>query len=63
MPKFKVTATMYTDLETVIEAKNEEEAYQIAQQLDGAEFTEQPNSGDWQIGDVIKLEEDQNNDQ
>ena len=55
MQKFKVTATMYTDLFVIIEADNEARAYQIAKELDGSEFEEEPNSGGWSIGDVLPL--------
>lgn len=55
MQKFKVTATMYTDLFVIVEADNEVHAFEIAKELDGADFQEEPNSGDWTIGDVLPL--------
>lgn len=56
MPKFRVTATMYTYLETVVEAENSAEAYRIAkEEMDGADFTECPKSGDWGIENVALI--------
>lgn len=55
MPKFLVTATMYTDLEATIKATNANEAYELAKDLDGSAFTECEHSGDWVIGDIILL--------
>lgn len=47
---------MYTYLETVVEAENSAEAYRIAkEEMDGADFTECPKSGDWGIENVALI--------
>lgn len=52
MKKFKVVATMTTYLTTEIEAEDVDQAYDIAHDLDGGEFTEIPHMGDWEIYEV-----------
>tara|TARA_Y100000996_G_scaffold371818_1_gene320378 strand:+ start:99 stop:314 length:216 start_codon:yes stop_codon:yes gene_type:complete len=55
--KFKVPATMHTDLYLIVEAASADEAYKIAKRTDGAEFIEEDNSGDWVIGEPVKIGE------
>lgn len=55
MKKFRVLATMYVDLELEVEAKDADEAYQIARDTDDGEFAECHCSGDWVIGDVMEV--------
>jgi hypothetical protein len=55
MKKFKVTATMYTKLVCEIEADSIEEAWTIARETDGGQFTALPD-GDWEIYDVEETE-------
>ncbi len=55
MPKYKVTATMDVGYSTVVEAKDEEEAYTIAKDTDDWEQTD--NGHDWTIENVYKMEE------
>jgi len=55
MPKYKVTATMDVGYSTVVEAKDEEEAYAIAKDTDDWEQTD--NGHDWTIENVYKMEE------
>jgi hypothetical protein len=57
MKTYKVKATMKTYLITEIEAENEEEAWEIANDLDGGLFEEVPYTGGWDVTDVIELEE------
>ena len=52
MKKFRVIAVMTTYLETEIEANDVDEAYEIAEDLDGGEFTPIKDSGDWEIYEV-----------
>ena len=57
MPKYKVTATMYTDLYIDIEADNAEEAIDKARERDGGEWLEDVCgyglSGDFKIDNVF----------
>ena len=50
MPKFKITATMYTYLDRgVLGAKDEDEAWQVAKEMDGGDFEKIPWIGDWSV--------------
>jgi len=60
MPKYRVTATMSIDLFTFIEAPNELEAWDIARELDGGQFKEEKQGGDWSIDGVYLVEESEN---
>ena len=56
MKKFKVTAVMSTYLTVEIEAEDGNEAYALAQDMDGADFEPiSPDAGDWRIYDVIEI--------
>jgi hypothetical protein len=55
MKKFTVTATMYTKLKLEIEADNIDEAWRLAREADGGQFTALPD-GDWEIYDVEEAE-------
>lgn len=50
--KFKVVATMTTYLTAEIEAEDVDQAYEIAHDLDGGQFTPIPDTGDWEIYEV-----------
>lgn len=49
MPKFRALATMTTYAEIIIDAKDADEAYEIADNLDGGEFAEIAGEGGWTI--------------
>jgi hypothetical protein len=49
MPKYKVTAVMRTYLKTEIEAESLEQAQKLAEDLDGADFEEEENGGEFDI--------------
>lgn len=49
MKKYRARATMTTFAEITIEAANEQEAYEIADELDGGEFIEIAGVGGWDI--------------
>lgn len=50
MPKFKVTAKVTTYCHIIVEAKDENEAYDIAKETDGGDFfTEEDTTGGWEI--------------
>lgn len=53
LQEFEVIATMTTKLKTVIKAKNLSEAEELAEDLDGGEFDEIPNSGGWFLDSVV----------
>jgi hypothetical protein len=57
MKKFKVTACYYTFCTTEIEAESEDQAYTIARELDGGQFTQSGELGDWHINDVKEIDE------
>lgn len=54
MSKYTVIAKMYTTLVCEIEAENEFQAWQLAKEKDGGEFTALPD-GDWEIYDVQEV--------
>lgn len=49
MKTYRVTASYRTFCTVEIEAKNQDEAYQIAQDLDGSVFESTIDPDDWQI--------------
>lgn len=54
MPFYTVRVKMTQHLETQIEADNEEHAWKIAAETDGAEFSEIEGAEGWEIYDVEK---------
>ena len=56
MKKFKVVVSYVTYCTAEIEAENEHEAYQIANQMDGGEFHYQATD-DWDISSVSEMTE------
>ena len=52
MPKYRVLATMTTDLFLELEAEDLNAAKKMAREACGSEFTEIPNSGDWDLYEV-----------
>jgi|TARA_A100001391_G_C5036560_1_gene269745 hypothetical protein len=60
MPKYRVTATMYTDLHIDIEASNPTEARDKAEEIDGGEWIADVGwgTGDFKIGDVFEIDKD-----
>jgi hypothetical protein len=55
MKTFYIKASMTTYLETTIEAENEDEAWSIAQDMDGGDFTAIDNDGCWDILTVNEI--------
>lgn len=49
MPNFKVYATSYEFYEVVIKAKDAEEAYAKARELDGGQWVHCDHIGDWSV--------------
>ncbi len=56
MPKFIVRASYITYLTAEIEAENEDEAHEIAQNMDGASF-DRTDLDDWNIDAVEEITE------
>lgn len=56
MKRYKVTACYYTYCTAVVEAETEDEAYNIAQEMDGGSFKESGELGDWHINEVKEIE-------
>jgi len=54
MKNYTVVARMTTGLTIEIKAKNLEEAEKIAHNMDGGDFTEIPQSVDWEIYSVVE---------
>ena len=55
MKKFKVTACYYTFCTVEVEAENEEQAFEIARDMDGGDFTDSRDCHDWQINDIQEI--------
>jgi len=55
MKKFKVTACYYTYCTAEVEAENEDQAYEIAKDMDGGDFTESRDNYDWHINEVKEV--------
>lgn len=58
MKKFRIEASFVTYLTAEIEAENEEQAYEIARDMDGGDFEQRrwDGQGDWNIDDVTEIE-------
>ena len=59
MKTYKITASYITYVSTTIEAKSEEEAYQLAKNIDGGSYDidSAQGLGDWDIYDVLEVTE------
>ena len=58
MKKYKVMAVMTSYVYLTVEAKNKEEAYDIADDTDGGEFVEEsPFDGSWEIQHIEEIVE------
>jgi hypothetical protein len=55
MKKFKVTACYSTYCTAEVEAENEDQAYEIAKDMDGGDFKESGELGDWHINEVKEV--------
>ena len=60
MPKYQVTATMYTDLHIDVEASNPTEAIEKAEALEGGDWIEDHSwgAGDFKIDAVFVYQKD-----
>jgi predicted RNA-binding Zn-ribbon protein involved in translation (DUF1610 family) len=55
--RFKVTAVYSQYCEAIIEADSEDEAHEIARDMDGGMFDHKEDAGDWRIYDVTEIDE------
>jgi len=56
MKRYKVKASYISSCETIIEAEDDQEAYQIAKDLDGGCFDTHLSGDDWKIDHVFELD-------
>ena len=49
MPKFRVDATYTVTLYAIVEAETSQDAYELAKDMDGGDFRECGELGDWHI--------------
>lgn len=57
MKTYKIKVAMTTYLETEVEVEDEDQAWQAALSMDGGDFREIPNSGDWYVTDCFEIGE------
>lgn len=57
MKTYKITACYYTYVTAEVEAETEEQAYEMAREMDGGDFKQSGELGDWHINDVIEVNE------
>jgi hypothetical protein len=55
MKKYKAYATISYDLECEFEIEDDEDAWDVARDLDGGDFKELDGSGDWKVYEVEEL--------
>lgn len=58
MKKFKITASYVTYVYAEVEANTRDEAFEMALDMDGGDFSVERDTGmgDWHIDDVVELE-------
>jgi hypothetical protein len=57
MKEYKISASYMVYCSLIIEAKNEDEAREMAYELDGGDF-DSDEEGDWNIDNVIELKKE-----
>lgn len=57
MKKYKITAYYYTYCYAEVEATDEDQAYDIARDMDGGSFSSSADRGDWRIVGVEEIEQ------
>jgi uncharacterized membrane protein YkoI len=55
MKKYKVTASYITYCTAEVEAENSDQAYEIARDMDGGDFTQSKDNYDWHISDIQEV--------
>jgi hypothetical protein len=56
MKTYKAYATITYELEYTFELEDDEDAWDYAKDLDGGDFEEIPNSGEWNIYEVVEID-------
>lgn len=56
MPKFLIRASYRTTCTLEIEAENEDQAWDIAHDADGGDFSPLPDLADWSIDEVAEVQ-------
>ena len=57
MKKYKATAMYSSSCAVIIQAESEDQAYQIAKEMDGGSFTpSDDDSSDWRIDRVVEVD-------
>lgn len=57
MKKFKVVAVYTSYCVCEIDAIDEDQAHELARELDGSDFEPLENEGDWRIYEVLEVEQ------
>lgn len=59
MKNFKIKASYTTYVYAIVEAENEQKAYELAQDMDGGDFIQERTDGlgNWYIDDIEEIEE------
>jgi hypothetical protein len=57
MKRYKAYATLSYDLECEFEVEDDEDAWDFARDIDGGDFTEIKNTGDWKVYEVEEIKE------
>ena len=55
MKKFKVTASYITYCTAEVEAEDRDQAYEMARDMDGGDFTQSRDNYDWHISDIQEV--------
>lgn len=55
MPKYRVHASYKTFVTVDIDAENKQSAYEIALDLDGSDYVDKGNIGDWNIDEITEI--------
>lgn len=55
MKIYKITASYVTYCTAFVEAENEELAYEMANEMDGGDFKQNGELGNWEIENVIEV--------
>ena len=58
MKQYRITAYYTTSCFAEVAAKDEDEAYEIAREMDGGIFSSSADKGDWRIVDVEGISEE-----
>lgn len=57
MPKYRVCASYVVYLEASIEASDDDEAWHLAREIDGGDFSEIPNTDNWNLDSITRIDD------